>query len=162
MPLASGLSMTVVTALAKLENVAGGQRISKLIASQNPGGIGGNGVAGVPAIDSGPSPWPQPDSARAGIMNSFVINRDMQIRATVIEKEGIVLRRAALQKNFTGFKKSSIDMLFGLGLEYDVTNKLGIYFEPTITRSISPVFERGPIKTYPVITTFNVGLSYNF
>ena len=75
MPLGSGLSMTVVTPPApeavppKFRISTGPQTSSKLIGSQNPGGISGGGGAGVPGMRVGPSPSPmQPASSMAGRM----------------------------------------------------------------------------------------------
>ena len=60
--------MTSVKPEAKFVIGGNSQSSSKLIASQNPAGRSGKGVAGVLAIDSGPSPVLQLASASAGRM----------------------------------------------------------------------------------------------
>jgi Outer membrane protein beta-barrel domain len=102
-------------------------------------------------------------SAKAGFSTNFILQKEVIVKAAVVNRDGIHHRRTLIDKKFTGLKNTTIDVLFGLGVDYDVSKNLSIYFEPTITRSLSPVYQiRGKIKTYPIVTALNIGLSYRF
>ena len=102
-------------------------------------------------------------SAKAGISTNFIIQKDAYIRAAAVNRNGVRHRRTLVDKQFSGLKNTTFDVLFGIGLDYDLTKNLSLYFEPTATHSINPVYNlNGKIKTYPIVAAMNIGLAYRF
>ena len=102
-------------------------------------------------------------SAKAGIAANFIIQKDVRIKAAAVNRNGVHHRRTLVDRKFSGLKNTTVDFLFGIGIDYDISNYLSIYFEPTVTHSISPVYQlNGKIKTYPIIASLNIGLAYRF
>jgi predicted porin len=76
---------------------------------------------------------------------------------------GVHHRRTIVEQKFSGLKNTTLDFLFGIGADYDISKNMSIYFEPTVIRSINPVYNlNGRIKTYPIVVSVNIGLSYRF
>lgn len=102
-------------------------------------------------------------SAKAGISTNIILQKDVTIKAAAVARNGIQHRRTIVDKQFSGLKNTTFDLLLGLGVDYDLSKNMSVYFEPTVTRSINPVYQiSGKIKTYPIIAAFNVGLAYHF
>ena len=102
-------------------------------------------------------------SAKAGISTNFIIQKDARIRATAVNRNGVQHRRTLVDKQFNGLKNTTFDVLFGIGLDYDLSKNLSLYFEPTATHSINPVYSlNGKIKTYPIVAALNIGAAYRF
>ena len=102
-------------------------------------------------------------SAKAGFSANFILQKDVTIKAAVVNRNGVHHRRTIIDKQFSGLKNTTIDILLGLGLDYDISKNMSVYFEPTVTRSLNPVYHiNGKIKTYPILASFNLGLNYHF
>ncbi len=102
-------------------------------------------------------------SAKAGIAANFILQKDVKIKAATVNRHGVHHRRTLVDRKFSDSKNTTIDFLFGLGLDYDISKNLSIYFEPTATHSLNPVYRlNGKIKTYPIIASLNIGLMHQF
>ncbi len=102
-------------------------------------------------------------SAKAGISGNFIIQKDVTIKAATVNRNGVRHRRTIVEQKFSGLKNNTFDFLFGIGADYDISKNMSIYFEPTIVHSINPVYSlNGKIKTYPIVVSLNLGLSYRF
>ena len=102
-------------------------------------------------------------SVKAGVSANFILQKDVTVKAAAVTRNGFQHRRTIIDKQFSGLKNTTFDVLFGMGLDYDISNNLSIYFEPTVTHSINPVYNlNGKIKTYPIVASLNIGLAYRF
>jgi hypothetical protein len=102
-------------------------------------------------------------SAKAGFSANFTLQKDVTVKAAAVTRNGVKHRRTIIDKQFSGLKTTTFDVLFGIGLDYDISKNLSIYFEPTAMHSINPVYNlNGKIKTYPIVASLNIGLAYRF
>ncbi len=102
-------------------------------------------------------------NAKAGFAANFILQKDVTIKAAVVNRHGVQHRRTLVDKKFSGLKNTTVDVLFGIGLDYDISKNMSVYFEPTVTHSLSPVYNlNGKIKTYPIVAALNIGVHYKF
>ncbi len=102
-------------------------------------------------------------SAKAGISGNFILQKEVTIVAAQSNRMGVRHRRTLVDRKFNGLKNTTFDFLFGIGADYDISKNMSIYFEPMVTHSINPVYNlNGKIKTYPIVASLNLGLSYRF
>lgn len=102
-------------------------------------------------------------SAKAGVSANFILQKDVTIQAAQVKRTGVHHRRTIVDKKFEGLKNTTFDFMFGIGADYDLSTNWSIYFEPVVTHSLSPVYNlNGKIKTYPIVASLNIGLSYKF
>jgi len=102
-------------------------------------------------------------SAKAGFAANFILEKDVIVKAAVVNRMGIHHRRTLVDKKFSGLKNTTVDLLLGIGLDYDISKNMSVYFEPTFTHSLSPVYNlNGKIKTYPIVAALNLGVCYKF
>lgn len=59
------------------------------------------------------------------------------------------------------FEKINIAFLAGLGLNYDLTDRYSLKFEPIYKRSINSIIN-APVKSYLYSIGLNLGIGYNF
>ena len=100
--------------------------------------------------------------AKGGLSTSFLEKESPELVSANSNKEGVSLRNTLLKDKPSTVKKNLASVQFGLGLEYELSDRITVSVEPTISKSIKPVFSFRDLKAYPVVASVNVGANYYF
>jgi opacity protein-like surface antigen len=102
---------------------------------------------------------------KAGLMNKFVLDASFRYEEIKIARNDfrLVLNdRVYRSRPLQNIKKYEADFLIGAGISYNFNEKMWLSVEPTFTRSINPLYENQLFKTYPVVTSLDIGFNYLF
>jgi opacity protein-like surface antigen len=92
------------------------------------------------------------------VFSGVSANLMMQERATLVLNNS----ETTIINNVDGLKKMNYGFLVGAGLQYHVSNRMGIFAEPFYRASISSLTENLPFNCYPYSLGLNFGLSLHF
>ncbi|MFT5164999.1 MAG: opacity protein-like surface antigen [Saprospiraceae bacterium] len=102
---------------------------------------------------------------KAGLVNRFVLDGTFRIEEITIARNDfrLVLNdRVYRSRPLKKIKKYQADFLVGAGISYHFNKKMWLSVEPTFTRSINPLYETQLFKTYPVVTSLDIGFNFLF
>ena len=90
----------------------------------------------------------------AGLAINFLIREQA--------KMNIDNSQTTITNNIYGLKKSNFGYLFGVGLQCNLDNSVGIFMEPNLKGSITAMTENIAVKCYPYSFGLNAGISFHF
>ncbi len=102
---------------------------------------------------------------KAGLVNRFVLKGEVQIQSAEVMRTGLRLvlnDRFYEPRTLQNLKSYEADFLIGAGAYYHLNDKFWLSVEPTVTRSLNPIFENQNFKTFPVFRSLDIGVGYLF
>ena len=101
---------------------------------------------------------------KLGAMSNFVLDSDIQVRRITLQTPLLFQRKHVVRdkKEIKNLETATLDFIAGFELEAKVGESLYFSLEPSLTRSLTPIFEKQDVKTYPSFTNVRMGLNYYF
>lgn len=102
---------------------------------------------------------------KAGIVNRLVTKATLQAESVEVLRNGIRLvlnDRFYEPRTLKNLNSYEADFLIGAGIYYPFNDKFWLSVEPTITRSLNPIFEDQNFKTFPVFRSVDISVNYLF
>jgi len=103
---------------------------------------------------------------KAGALTSFTLDSDIEIREVdhpfpmFYHKKNRIKDKSELKD----LRSTTVDFMAGAGVEAEVKIAKSTYlsFEPSFSKSLSPIFEKNDVKTFPMMASVKVGVNYHF
>lgn len=98
-----------------------------------------------------------------GTMANFVKEADVEFEAESISP--FIEHRKHLikdKKDLRNAELATLDFMTGVEAEYKVSEKVSFSIEPSLSKSLTPVYEKQGLKTYPMMANVKVGFNYRF
>ena len=101
---------------------------------------------------------------KGGILASFILDADVEISTVDAPFPNLRYRRNRISNKteLKNLKSTTINWLTGIEAEVKINDSIYFSFEPSFSKSISPIFEKNNVKTYPLMANVKVGMNYLF
>jgi len=102
---------------------------------------------------------------KGGMMSSFIVDSGMEVKLVgrplpFYKPKGRKFEDKKLEIN--GHKSVTLDLLVGVEAEIKLSKNIYFSLEPTFSQSVTPVFEKDDVKTYPSVASLRVGMNHYF
>lgn len=101
---------------------------------------------------------------KGGLLTNFVLDADVKISEIDSPLPILEHRRHRIKSksDLKNLKSTTIDILGGIEAEIKINDKMYFSFEPSISKSLTPIFEKNDVETYPVMANVRMGVNYLF
>lgn len=101
---------------------------------------------------------------KSGVLTNFKLDSDVDISAVDAPLPILRHRRNRIRNKseLKNLKSTTINWLAGIEAEVKVNDAIYFSFEPSFSKSVSPIFEKNEVKTYPMMANVKVGVNYLF
>ncbi len=101
---------------------------------------------------------------KGGILTNFILDSDVEISAVDAPLPSLRHRRNRISNKaeLKNLKSTTINWLAGIETEMKINDSMYFSFEPSFSKSTSPIFEKNKVKTYPMMANVKVGVNYLF
>ena len=101
---------------------------------------------------------------KGGVLTNFILNADVEISAVDAPFPNLRHRRNRISNKteLNDLKSTTINWLAGIEAEVKLNDAMYFSLEPSFSKSISPIFEKNQVKTYPMMANVKVGVNYLF
>lgn len=101
---------------------------------------------------------------KGGILTNFILDADVEISAVDAPFPNLRYRRNRINNKteLRNLKSTTINWLVGIEAEARINDVMYFSFEPSFSKSLSPIFEKNSVKTYPLMVNVKVGVNYLF
>ncbi|MEL6864008.1 MAG: outer membrane beta-barrel protein [Bacteroidota bacterium] len=108
----------------------------------------------------GPFRW----TIKTGFAASFLLRDQVSFLATRSLRSGIRGRhlQGRRSRSLSQLNKTTIDYILGVGFAYQLAPHWQLNLEPTVSRSINPIYNEKDIRTYPMSFGVQIGSRYFF
>lgn len=101
---------------------------------------------------------------KGGVLTNFILDADVEINTVDTPFPNLRHRRHRISNKteLKNLKTTTINWLAGVEAEVKLNDKMYFSFEPSFSKSISPIFEKNNVKTYPLMANVKVGVNFLF
>lgn len=101
---------------------------------------------------------------KGGFLTNFILDADVGISTVDAPFPNLRHRRHQISNKteLKNLKSTTINWLAGIEAEVKLNDSMYFSFEPSFSKSISPIFEKNNVKTYPLMANVKVGVNYLF
>lgn len=101
---------------------------------------------------------------KGGFLANFILDADIEISAVDAPFSNLRHRRNRISNKteLKNLKSTTINWLAGIEAEVKLNDSVYFSLEPSFSKSISPIFEKNQVKTYPLMANVKVGVNYLF
>lgn len=101
---------------------------------------------------------------KGGFLTNFILDADVEISTVDAPFPNLRHRRHRISNKteLRNLKSTTVNWLAGVEVEMKLNDKMYFSFEPSFSKSISLIFEKNNVKTYPLMANVKVGVNYLF
>ena len=101
---------------------------------------------------------------KAGLLTNFIINSDIEIKKIGSPLPTFRHRKHRIndKREIKNLKKNTFDLTAGIEAEFKINNSTFLSLEPSFSRSLTPIFEKENVKTFPMMASVKIGVNYRF
>ncbi len=99
---------------------------------------------------------------QTGISANFLLDDEILVQSVSSQRNGVRHKSTRILERPEGLRERTYDYILGFGANMAINSKLHFYLEPTLTHSITPIYDANSIKTYTQIFSMNTGVAYYF
>ncbi len=101
---------------------------------------------------------------KGGFLTNFILDADVEIGTVDAPIPNLRHRRHQISNKteLRNLKSTTVNWLAGVEAEVKLNDAMYFSFEPSFSKSISPIFEKSKVKTYPMMANVKVGVNYLF
>ena len=101
---------------------------------------------------------------KGGVLTNFILDSDVEISTVDAPFPNLRHRRHRISNKteLKNLRSTTINWLAGVEAEVKLNDAMYFSFEPSFSKSISPIFEKNNVKTYPLMANVKVGVNYLF
>ena len=101
---------------------------------------------------------------KAGMLTSFTLDSDVEIRNVDHPSPMFHHRKHRIKdkSELKQLKSATVDLIAGVEAEVKIAKSTYLSLEPSFSRSLTPIFEKSDVKTFPMMASVKVGVNYLF
>ncbi len=101
-------------------------------------------------------------TARAGIAANFILEDQVELSVSNIDRMGLSSRNAKHKPVQRGLGKNNFDYLLGMGLDFQAAKNWRFSVEPTFSRAFSPIYKKDKFSATPKKASVALSVNYQF